>query len=171
MLTRIYHVQALQSVSQFPTDRKIWQALSLRALLSSCGWEDLHVKLQVMIYGDVLVPNKFYKYHVQLYVSHQSKFILHPIIVEHRWSLLRQQPFTSPGNHTLILCWGIIPVHIQAIWFWGQGPKDDMCLTLNNVTMIDSGMDMTVRISPRNFARTSGRVKLSLYWDYPTGKV
>lgn len=118
---------------------------------------------------DVLVPNKFYKHYVQLYVSQQSKFTLYPITESHRWFLPVQHQFTSFGYHILIFCWEITPApHSGHLIFRGRGPElaCDPSWT-NRVTMIASGMDRTMRISPRNFARTSGRVKLSLLTRLP----
>lgn len=80
--------------------------------------------------------------------------------------------FISSESHIFIFSRGILlATHTGSS---GLGHRDlkmvcDQSWT-KRMTMIDLGMNRTMRTTPRTSARTSGRAKLSLYQDYQTGK-
>lgn len=73
-----------------------------------------------MIYGHALIPNKFYRQYVNLYISYQSEFVLHPSVI-HICGIVLSNIHTSPGNPILIFVGAPLLTHTQAIWFWGHG--------------------------------------------------
>lgn len=119
-----------------------------------------------MIYGYVLIPNKFYRQYIKLYISHQSKFLLYPITLYICGDCLSNIHFFfgKPYSHFLLRNHSY-PI-LRQYGFETMGAAWHVTYPGQTVTMTNSGMNRTMRISPKNFTRTSGKVEPSLLWDY-----
>ena len=95
-----------------------------------------------MTHGCVLIPNKFYKYNMKLYISHQSKFFLRAITVDICDVCLSNTYylFYKPHPHFFEE-----PLLLRQYGFGGMSAAWHVNLPwTKRVIMIDSGMDRTV---------------------------